>query len=159
MKFSQAKQGRTFIIRLEDGDILHQTIEKFADEQEIKAATLIAVGGADKGSVLITGPKIGRPKVGCPGNGKGADTEIEPMEIELDEVHEIAGVGTLFPDTSGKPILHMHIAGGRRSSAVTGCVRRGVRVWHVLEVVLTEIIDTDAYRKHDPGTGFELLEP
>ncbi len=154
MKYSQAKQGRTFIIRLEDGDILHQTIEKFADEQGIKRATLIVVGGADKGSVLITGPKIGRPET-----DGGEGPSITPMEIELDEVHEIAGVGTLFPDKSGKPIVHMHIAGGRRSSAVAGCVRRGVRVWHVMEVVLTEIIDTDAYRKHDTETGFELLEP
>ena len=32
MKYSEAKQGRTFIIRLEDGDILHEKIEEFARE-------------------------------------------------------------------------------------------------------------------------------
>lgn len=35
----------------------------------------------------------------------------------------------------------------------------GVRVWHVLEVVLWEIAGTAARRMFDPTTGFELLEP
>ena len=38
MKYSEAKQGRVFIIRLEDGDILHESIEAFAREHSIKAA-------------------------------------------------------------------------------------------------------------------------
>ena len=50
----------------------------------------------------------------------------------LDGVHEIAGVGTIFPDKDHKPVLHMHIAGGREESTITGCVRRGVRVWHII---------------------------
>lgn len=30
MKYSEAKQGRIFVIRLEDGDVIHEEIEKFA---------------------------------------------------------------------------------------------------------------------------------
>ena len=41
MKFSEARQGRVFVIRLEDGEIIHETIERFAGEQGIKAAALI----------------------------------------------------------------------------------------------------------------------
>ena len=48
MKYSQAKQGRVFVIRLEDGDVVHEEIEKFAREKGIKAAALIIIGGADK---------------------------------------------------------------------------------------------------------------
>ena len=33
MKYSQAEQGRTFVIRLEDGDVLHEKIEQFARKQ------------------------------------------------------------------------------------------------------------------------------
>lgn len=58
-----------------------------------------------------------------------------------------------------KASLHMHIAGGRNDSAVAGCVRSGVRAWHVLEIVLWEITDTTATRQLDQATGFELLEP
>lgn len=147
MRYSQAKQGRTFIIRLEDGDIVHEEIEKFAREKSIKAAALIILGGADKGSKLIVGPEHGRRE------------PIIPMEHILDNVHEIAGTGTIFPDEKGKPILHMHMACGRKTSSVTGCVRKGVKVWHVMEVILFELVDTTAVRAFEPTTGFELLKP
>ena len=45
MKYSEAKPGRVFVLRLEDGDILHESIEAFAIEHEIMAASLIALGG------------------------------------------------------------------------------------------------------------------
>ena len=147
MRYSQAKQGRTFIIRLEDGDIVHEEIEKFAREKSIKAAALIILGGADKGSKLIIGPEHGRRE------------PIIPMEHILDNVHEIAGTGTIFPDEKGKPVLHMHMACGRKTSSVTGCVRKGVKVWHVMEVILFELVDTTAVRAFEPTTGFELLRP
>ncbi len=124
MKYSEAKQGRTFIIRLEDGEILHETIEAFAREHSITAAAVIALGGADAGSKLVVGPEQGR------------STPVIPMEHILDDVHEIAGVGTIFPDKDHNPILHVHIASGRDKSTITGCVRRGVKVWQVMEVVL-----------------------
>jgi len=147
MKYSQAKQGRTFIIRLEDGDIVHEEIEKFAREKSIKAAALIILGGADKGSKLIVGPEHGRRE------------PIIPMEHVLDNVHEIAGTGTIFPDENGKPVLHMHMACGRKTSSATGCIRKGVKVWHVMEVILFELVDTTAVRAFEPTTGFELLRP
>lgn len=147
MKYSEAKQGRTFVIRLEDGDVLHEAIEEFAREKGIKAASLIAVGGADKGSRLIVGPEDGRtPK-------------IVPMPHVLDDVHEISGTGTLFPDDEGRPTLHMHIACGREDKTITGCVRNGVKVWHVMEVILYELLDCSALRMPDKATGFKLLIP
>ena len=147
MRYSQAKQGRTFIIRLEDGDIVHKEIEIFSRKESIKAAALIILGGADKGSKLVVGPEHGRRE------------PIIPMEHILDNVHEIAGTGTIFPDEKGKPILHMHMACGRKTSSVTGCIRKGVKVWHVMEVILFELVDTTAARAFDPITGFELLRP
>ncbi|MEJ2356347.1 MAG: DNA-binding protein [candidate division WOR-3 bacterium] len=147
MKYSEAKYGRVFVIRLEDGDILHECIEKFARENDVKAGFLMAVGGADKGSKLVVGPEEGRAE------------NINPMEYILDEVHEITGTGTLFPDEKGEPKLHMHIACGRKDTTKTGCVRKGVKVWHILEIVLVELIDTEAKRIMDEKTGFELLKP
>ena len=146
MKYSQAKQGRIFIIRLKDGDIIHQEIEKFAREKSIKAGALIILGGADQGSKLVVGPEHGRKE------------PIVPMEHILNNVSEIAGTGTIFLNEKGKPILHMHIACGRKTSTITGCVRRGVKAWHILEVILFELIDTTAVRVLDPVTGFALLK-
>jgi predicted DNA-binding protein with PD1-like motif len=147
MIYSQATRGRTFVIRLEDGDILHEAIESFARENTISAAALIAVGGADKGSRLVVGPTDGRAK------------PVEKMALTLHDVYEISGTGTIFPDRNGNPILHMHLACGRNDHSVTGCVQRGVRVWHVMEVIVTELTDTNAMRLPDDATGFELLNP
>ena len=145
MKFSEARQGRTFILRLEHGDIIHEEIERFAGEHSVTAAALMILGGADEGSTLVAGPDQGRHR------------PYVPLKHLLDNVHEVGGVGTLFPDGNGNPVLHMHIACGRNGSTVTGCIREGVRVWHIMEVILFELIDTHGMRKHDPETGFELL--
>lgn len=147
MKFSEAKMGRVFVIRLEDGDVLHEKIERFAVEKKIRAATITAVGGVDAGSRLIVGPEQGRSE------------KIVPMELVLDDVCEATGSGTLFPDEEGNPILHMHLACGRGEKTVTGCVRCGVKVWHVLEIILTELTETLSVRRYDAVTGFKLLNP
>jgi predicted DNA-binding protein with PD1-like motif len=147
MKYSEARQGRIFVIRLEDGDIVHETIEKFAADRNIVAAALIIMGGADRGSKIVVGPEEGRA------------TPIVPMHRILAEVHEVSGVGTLFPDDEGNPVLHMHMACGRQSETVTGCIRTGVKVWQVMEVVLFELTDSTGRRIMDPQTGFKLLVP
>jgi predicted DNA-binding protein with PD1-like motif len=147
MKYVEAKQGRSFVIRLEDGEVIHEEIERFAIEHDIRAAALITLGGADTASKLVVGPEDGRT------------SPVVPMEHILDDVHEIAGVGTLFPDAQGTPILHMHATVGRNDKATTGCVRSGVKTWQVLEVILLELLDTTAFREFDPVTGFKLLNP
>ncbi|MBF0396852.1 MAG: DNA-binding protein [Desulfobacterales bacterium] len=146
MKYSEAKQGRTFILRLEDGDIIHEVVEQFACEHSIKAATLVIIGGADKDSKLITGLEQSR------------SIPIKAMEYVLDNVYEVTGTGTIFPDEKGNPILHMHISCGRNGSTVTGCIRNGVKVWQIMEVILFELIDTKAVRTFDSNTGFKLLQ-
>ena len=147
MKFSEARQGRIFILRLEDGDSIHEVLEGFAAEQGIRAAALMILGGADQGSRLVVGPENGRSQV------------VRPMEHVLDGVHEVSGTGTLFPGEDGKPLLHMHMACGRQGKTATGCVRRGVKVWHIMEVILFELTHTHACRIIDPSLGFKLLQP
>lgn len=147
MKFSQARQGRVFVIRLEDGDVVHETIEEFAIEQGIKAAALIIIGGADDGSRLVVGPEQDRTDI------------IIPMEQVLEGAHEVAGTGTIFPDEAGHPLLHMHMACGRKTETITGCVRQGVRVWHIMEVILFELVDSTAKRVPQPPMGWNFLMP
>jgi predicted DNA-binding protein with PD1-like motif len=147
MKYSEAKYGRIFVIRLEDGDILHECIEEFARENNVRAGLLIAVGGADRGSKLVVGPEEGRAE------------SVNPMEYILSEVHEITGTGTIFMNEKGEPKLHMHVASGRKDTTKTGCVRKGLKVWHVMEIILVELKDSKAIRRFDKETSFELLEP
>ena len=146
MKYSECKPGRIFVLCLEHGDIVHEEIEQFARDQSIAAASLIIIGGADKGSKLIAGPE------------RADAIPITTLEVVLENVHEIAGAGTLFPDDQGNPVLHMHMACGRNSSTRTGCIRRGVRVWHIMEVILFELLESKGKREFDPETGFTVLK-
>ena len=146
MKYSEAKQGRVFVIRLEEGDVVHEELEHFAKEQCIKAASLIVLGGADSGSMLLVGPEDGR------------SASSAPITTVLQNVHEIAGVGTIFPDEEGEPIVHCHIACGRKDTTITGCIRASVQAWQVMEVILYELVDSSAIRKLDPAGDFHVLQ-
>jgi predicted DNA-binding protein with PD1-like motif len=148
MKSSQTRPGRVFVIRLEHGDIIHECLERFAAENGITHAALTLHGGADAGSLLVTGPRDGK-----------SPPPIEPQTTTLDYVHEVVGAGTIFPDQTGVPILHVHLACGRGKETITGCIRTGVKTWHVLEVVLTELLDSTARRLPDEKSGFDLLVP
>ncbi len=147
MKCSVGSVGRVLVIRLEDGDVLHECVERAAKENGIVRGAVLALGGADQGSRMVVGPRDGRSET------------IEPMLAQLDGESELAAVGTLFPDENGEPSLHMHASAGRDGRSVTGCVRAGVKVWLIQEVVVIEILGTSSMRVKDPRTGFHLLEP
>ena len=146
MKYSEARQGRVFVLRLEDGEVVHQVIEDFARDHEIKAASLMVVGGGADGSSLVVGPKHDRAP------------ELIPMRHELENAHEVCGVGTLFWDDD-QPLVHLHMVCGRGEETITGCIREGVKVWHVMEVIITELVDTSAARVAEPPYGLKLLHP
>lgn len=146
MRYSHASLGRVLVLRLEDGDIVHECIEEAARAEGISHGAVLVLGGADEGSTLVVGPENGR------------EAGIAPVKHLLDGVHEMAGVGTLFPGQDGRPVLHLHAAFGRGGAALAGCVRLGIRTWVVAEAVIIELIGSQARRCRDERTGFELLE-
>ncbi len=146
MKFTEAKLGRIFILRLHDGDHFPDVLENFAAENHIAQAVCFLVGGAKENSRVVVGPKDGEA------------IPPEPMVTLLRGVHEACGVGTIAADEEGKPKLHMHASFGRNDSTVTGCVRMGVDVWRIGEVVVLELMGGKAVRARDKETGFEFLE-
>ncbi len=146
MKAAEGKMGRVFLIRLEDGDEVPGSIERFAAEKQVSAGYALFVGGVGGGRVVV-GPRESdaRPP--------------EPMERAIEDAHEVAAVGVLAPDEEGTPVLHIHGALGRSGSTVSGCFRKGVATWVTGEVILYEITGTAAVRVPDPAVGFSLLEP
>ncbi|QGY41404.1 DUF296 domain-containing protein [Pseudodesulfovibrio cashew] len=144
MQYSEGTIGRVFTLRLEDGERVPDVIEQFAKEHDIRCAHCTLVGGIDSGE-LVVGPEDGNAEV------------IKAVHLPITEAHEVAGVGTLFPDEDGEPVLHMHAALGRDGKTRAGCVRPGLDVWLVGEVVIMEILGTDMLRKVEPKSGFKLL--
>ncbi len=146
MDFTEARLGRIFVLRLHQDDRLHEVIEKFASQKQVSSALCFFLGGAEDKSKVVVGPKDGKA------------LPPEPMVTLLRGVHEACGVGTIFADEQGKPKLHMHASFGRNDNAVTGCVRLGVDIWQIGEVVILELANSSAKREKDKDTGFEFLE-
>lgn len=146
MDYTEANIGRIFVLRLHQNEILHENIEKFAIQKKIKNALCFFLGGAEDKSKVVVGPKDGNTM------------PPEPMITLLQGVHEGCGVGTIFTDESGNPKLHMHASFGRNDNAVTGCIRMGVNVWQIGEVVILELTGGSARRLKNKATGFEFLE-
>jgi predicted DNA-binding protein with PD1-like motif len=146
MKACEGRIGRVFVIRLEDGDVVPDCIERFAEEKGVSVGQAILVGGIGGGDVVV-GPR------------RSEERPPEPMLLPIDGAHEVAGVGVLAPGEDGKPVLHIHAALGRAGRTMTGCLRHGVTTWLVGEVILYEILGADMVRIQDEQSGFELLEP
>jgi predicted DNA-binding protein with PD1-like motif len=146
MQYGEGRLGRVFVLRLEEGETLNDTIEAFAREQGVERAMVIYLGGAQDGSRVVVGPEAGRGEA------------VIPLVHALSGTQEVLAVGTLFPSDAGVSTLHMHGASGREGGATVGCTRAGVKVWLVGEVVLLEILGTGARRRKDERTGFQLLK-
>jgi uncharacterized protein len=145
MKFSQGSLGRVFILRLEDGDVLNDTLEAFARQQNVVRALVFYLGGTAPGSKLVVGPEARQ------------DDAVIPIIHALAGARETLALGTLLPNEHGEPVVHMHAATGREGDATVGCTRAGLETWLVGEVVLLEILGTEAHREIDQASGFELL--
>ena len=146
MKACEGKLGRVFVLRLEDGDILPECIERFAEKKGVSVGHIILVGGIGKGEIVV-GPR------------RSDEMPPEPMLLPIDGAHEVAGVGVLAPDEDSKPVLHIHASLGRSGNTITGCLRPGVSIWLVGEAIIYEITGTDTKRLKDSRSGFQLLEP
>ncbi|MCD6452781.1 MAG: DNA-binding protein [Dehalococcoidales bacterium] len=145
MKSCEGHIGRVFVLRIEDGDVIPECIERFAKENGVSVAQIILVGGIGGGEV-VTGPR------------RSEEMPPQPMFLPVDGAHEVAGVGVLAPDETGQPSLHIHAALGRSGQTLTGCLRAGVTTWLVAEAILYEILGAKATRIKDAASGFSLLE-
>src|SRR4030042_3874468 len=99
MKSSEGRIGRVFVIRLEDGEVVPDCIERFATEKGISVGHVILIGGIGGGEVVV-GPR------------SSDKMPPEPMLLPVDGAHEGGGGGIIAPDKKGKPVLHIHAALG-----------------------------------------------
>ncbi len=146
MKASEGHIGRVFVMRLEDGDVVPECIERFAKDNGVSMGHVVLVGGIGGGQVVV-GPRHSNER------------PLDPMLLPLDGAHEVVGVGVLAPGEDGTPVLHIHAALGRSGQTMTGCLRPGVTTWLVGEAVLYEIVGANATRIKDEDSGLALLEP
>ena len=145
MKASEGHIGRVFVLRLEDGDVVPDCIERFAAEKAISVGQVVLVGGIGSGKIVV-GPEDSK------------EMPPEPVLLPVNGAHEVVGVGIIAPDKDGKPTLHIHASLGRSDKALTGCLRPGVTTWLVGEAIIYEILGAKAARLPDLESGFDLMD-
>ena len=80
----------------------------------------------------------------------------EPVWKEVRGAREVLGTGTIFWDDN-EPKIHLHAAMGHHGDTLTACVRKGTKVYLVLEVMIIELEGIDATRPWYEKGGFNRL--
>src|SRR5208337_2629640 len=143
MDYRIGEAGRIVVAKFEDGDQILQGISGIAKKENIRAGVFYLVGGM-KGGRFVVGPETDEmPPV--------------PMWRELNESHEIVGLGTIFWQGE-EPKLHFHGAYAKRDSVKGGCMREKAETFLVLEAIIMEIKGVNAARELDPVSGMVLLK-
>lgn len=142
----EMEAGRTFVLSIEAGERLKQSIEEFCVQNHILYGTIAMVGTVDKGTRIVTALRE-RP-----------DRHMDPLHYEMITPAEAVGNGTIFPEGElGLPAVHIHGSVGVNGTGVTGCFREDVVVWLSMEVVIHELIGRGPVRAINADTGIRTL--
>jgi predicted DNA-binding protein with PD1-like motif len=143
MKYQIGKTGRVVVAKFGDREEILRNIRDVAKKESIRNAIFYLLGGIRKGKIVV-GPE---------------KDEIPPAPVwrELQESHEVLGIGTIFWDEK-EPKVHFHGAFGKRDIVKVGCLREISETFLILEAVIIEIKGINAQRKFDPSSGLSLLE-
>jgi len=143
MNYRIGEPGRIVVARFQDGDQILQGLGDIAKKENIRAAVFYLVGGM-KGGRFVVGPER---------------EEMPPVPVwrELNESHEIVGLGTIFWQ-GDEPKLHFHGAYAKRDDVKAGCMRENAETFLVLEAIIMEIKGVNAMRELDSISGMSLLK-
>jgi hypothetical protein len=141
MQYTEGQFGRVFQVRVDHGEDLLETLEKFVREKGIRCGFAQFIG-ALKGGRIVTGPK--EPVL-------PPDPSFESYEGGW----EVFGFASITPGQNG-PRLHYHASIGRNQQVLTGCLRERATVYIIVEVLIVEISGSTVTRRKDTVTGLEL---
>ena len=142
MDYRQGTTGRIFSIRFDDGDDFLEELLGIIKKEHIKQGWFQVIGGLRQAE-FVTGPK--EPTM-----------PPEPVWDSVDDARETLGTGTIFWD-GDEPKIHLHAALGHHGETITACVRKGTKVYLILEVMLIEIAGINADRPWYEKGGFNRL--
>jgi predicted DNA-binding protein with PD1-like motif len=142
MDYRKGSIGRVFIVRFDEGDLFLEGLLKMITEEKITNGWFHVLGGLREADVVI-GPK--EPVM-----------PPEPVWSEVRGARETIGTGSIFWD-GNEPKIHLHAALGNHGETLTACVRKGTKVYLVLEVVIFEIDGIQASRPWYEEGGFNRL--
>jgi len=142
LRYSEGKLDRVFILRIDDGEDLIESILEFVRRKNLITCIGLFIGALKDGDA-VTGP----------------ESAVLPPEQHFESYSsawEVFGMVTIFPSLEG-PKIHIHSSLGRGREALVGCLRNSASVYLVNEVVLFEFTGLDARRELDERIGLYLL--
>jgi predicted DNA-binding protein with PD1-like motif len=142
MQYSEGRMGRVFVIRIDHGEDLIESLKKFLSLKKIESCMALFLGALLDGRA-VTGPK--KPEI----------PPIPNFEA-YQSAWEVFGMATIYPSKEG-PKFHIHSGFGRGREALTGCIRDKAEVYLIVEAVLFEICGLDAERVWDEEMKLFLL--
>ncbi|MDD2619374.1 MAG: DNA-binding protein [Syntrophomonadaceae bacterium] len=142
MQYRQGSIGRIIVAKVEHGDDLLAEINKLLEIENVQSAVMFMIGALENCSLVVGPEKCSVPP--------------QPVWRKLENGHEILGIATVFSE-AGKPVIHLHASLGRGDEPITGCIRKDSKVYLVVEIVLIEILGSEAVRSIDAITGLNLL--
>jgi hypothetical protein len=144
MRYTEARLGRVFYVRVDHGEDLLETLQTFVTEKGIRSGIIQFLGAVEEGRI-VTGPrKPVLPPV--------------PTYESYEGGWELVGLATITPGPD-RPHLHYHASAGRGREALTGCLREKAATYIIVEAVVMEILGTRIERRFDPTTGLDLPLP
>lgn len=143
MKYSSGQISRVFVATLSDGEDLLQGLKELFIKENIEAALFFIIGAIKEGKI-VSGPK---EDVIPP----------EPFWRNIDEAHEVVGVGNIFKGDD-EPKIHLHTTFAKKEMIKMGCLRNDAKTFLLLEVILFEIKGSNLFKNIDESTGLLMLK-
>lgn len=142
MEYSTGSVKRVFAVRFDEGEDFLGGMRQLIIKENIRCGWFHVIGGMREADV-VTGPQ--EPVM-----------PPQPVWQGVHGAHETLGTGSIFWDDN-EPKIHLHAALGHHGDTLTACVRKGTKVYLVLEVYIIEIDGMQASRPWFPEGGFNQL--
>ncbi len=143
MEYKTGSTGRIFAVRFDDGDDFLEEMLGLIKKENIRFGWFHVIGGLRQADV-VTGPK--EPVM-----------PPEPVWREIEGARETLGTGSIAWDEKDEPKIHLHAALGHHGDTLTACVRKGTKVYLILEVYIIEVTGVDVSRPWFAEGGFNRL--
>jgi len=140
-KIHDSDGQRTFVVILQTGDEVQDSLQRFADAERILAAQLTAIGALSDVVLLYFNWQ-----------------SKQYAKIPVTEQVEVASLlGDIAEGPDGKPALHVHLVVGRHDGSAMAGHLGEAHVRPTLEVIVTEN-PTHLRKKKDRETGLALID-
>jgi predicted DNA-binding protein with PD1-like motif len=140
MRYARSSKN-AFLVRLDSGDDVVESLEEFADTEGIQSASFQGLGS------------LQRARIGHFDFQTTHEYEFHEYQEDLEVLSAIGNITLL----NGRPIVHLHLSLSRRDcSEIGGHADKGC-IANLLEIQLTKL-DTQFHRKRDAELGLNIIE-